>query len=569
MNARPELQRPSYVSGPSAEPLLGLTIGQVLDRAAREFPTNEALVSRHQARRYSYAAFHGEVERLARALMALGVEAGDRVAIWSTNNAEWALTQFATAKIGAVLVTINPAYRVRELEYALQQSGSRVLITEARHKSSDFVAMLCELITELSRPQAGPLNLRSLPELKHVICLEPAASAPGMVSWPVLLEASTQVTPEQLREREATLDFDDPINIQYTSGTTGQPKGATLTHHNLVNNAWFTARRMRFSAADRLVIPVPLYHCFGMVLGNLACVTHGATIIYPAPSFDAQATLEAVHAERATALYGVPTMFIAQLEHPDFARYELSSLRTGAMGGSICPKPLMEQVIERMGIREITICYGQTETSPVSFQTLPDAPLDKRVTTVGTVHPHVEVKIVDPATDRPVARGVPGELCVRGYNVMHGYWRNAEATQQAIRKGWMHSGDLATMDDEGYVTIVGRLKDLIIRGGENIYPREIEEFLYGCPGVSDVAVVGVPDPRLGEEVVAWIKPAAGAQLTAETVRAYCQGRIAHYKIPRYVGFLEEFPLTVTGKIQKFKLREMAAAAFGSQRQKQE
>ncbi|MDI3258724.1 MAG: AMP-binding protein [Sinobacteraceae bacterium] len=550
----------SYSSGSSVEPLLGWTIGQALDHAARVFAGNEALVSRHQGRRFTYAEFHAEVERLACALLALGIERGERVAIWATNRTEWAIVQFATAKIGAILVTVNPAYRTRELEYALCQSGVSVLFAEARHKSSDYNSMLCELLPELQHSRAGILANSRLPELRHVVGLDETEVAPGMWRWSELLANAGR--PEALREREAALDFDDPINIQYTSGTTGAPKGATLTHHNLVNNAYFTARRMHFSSRDRLVIPVPLYHCFGMVLGNLACVTHGATMIYPAASFDAKATLEAVHEERATALYGVPTMFIAELEHPEFARFDLSSLRTGAMGGAVCPRPLMEQVIQRMGLREITVCYGQTETSPVNCQTLPDAPLDKRVATVGTVHPHVEIKIADPVTGRPLPPGTPGELCARGYNVMRGYWRNDEATREAIRNGWMHSGDLAVMDEEGYVVIIGRLKDLIIRGGENVYPREIEEFLLTHPAISDAQVVGLPDPRMGEEVVAWVKLVPGARLNAEEVRTFCRERIAHYKIPRYVGFLEQFPLTVTGKVQKFKLRELAMAQFG-------
>ncbi len=554
----------SYVSGCSDAPLLGCTIGQLFDEVAARYADNEALVSVHEHTRYTYAELRAEVDRLSRALLAFGIDKGERVGIWSTNRAAWCITQLATAKIGAILVNINPAYRLRELEYALAQSGTALLITEARHKTSDYVGMLRELLPALGQsPPQTRLASERLPELRAVVCLDDAETAPGMIRWSDLLAMASQTPEDALMVRAQTLDFDDAINIQYTSGTTGAPKGATLTHHNLVNNAYFTARRMGFSAADRLVIPVPLYHCFGMVLGNLACISHGATMIYPAPSFDPRATLAAVHAERATALYGVPTMFIAELEHPEFDRFDLSHLRTGIMGGSVCPRPVMEQVISRMGMREITICYGQTETSPVSFQTLRDAPLDKRVSTVGTIHPHVEVKIADPNTGRPVPRGQPGELCARGYNVMAGYWRNDEATRQAIRSGWMHSGDLAIMDKQGYVTIIGRLKDMVIRGGENIYPREIEEFLYTHPAISDVQVVGVPDPRLGEELFAWIKRAPGAALDEAGVRAYCEGKIAHYKIPRYIRFIDEFPLTVTGKVQKFRLREMAVAELGA------
>ncbi|WP_417331272.1 AMP-binding protein [Halomonas cupida] len=554
----------SYVSGTSDLPLKGQTIGDCFDDTAARFAEREALVSRHQGLRYRWRELRAEVDRVARALLAMGVRKGDRVGIWSPNCAEWALTQFATAKIGAVLVNINPSYRTHELDYALKQSGTSTLILQGEFKTSDYVGTLAELAPELKRSRtAAPLRLAGLPDLKRVICLDAQRALPGMLTWQRMLERADEVGAEELADVQASLQFDDPINIQYTSGTTGAPKGATLSHHNILNNGLFVARAMKLSEQDRMVIPVPLYHCFGMVMGNLGCITHGATMIYPEAGFTPESTLQAVAEEKATALYGVPTMFIAELEHPDFADYDLSTLRTGIMAGSICPIEVMRKVIERMHMQDVTICYGMTETSPVSFQTTTDAPLEKRVTTVGTIHPHLEVKLVSPDTGALVPRGETGELCTRGYSVMLGYWNNEAATEQAIdTAGWMHTGDLATMDDEGYVTIVGRIKDMIIRGGENVYPREIEDFLYTHPAISDVQIIGVPCDRYGEEIMAWVKLSEGEQLDEEGLKAFCKGRIAHYKIPRYVKFVDEFPMTVTGKIQKFKMRQQASEELG-------
>lgn len=554
----------SYVSGTSDLPLKGQTIGDCFDDTAARFAKREALVSRHQGMRYRWDELKTEVDRVARALLAMGVVKDDRVGIWSPNCAEWALTQFATAKIGAVLVNINPSYRAHELEYALKQSGTSTLILQGEFKASDYVGILAELAPELEQPDTTvPLHLSGLPDLKRVICLDAQRALPGMLSWQQMLERADEVSAEELATVQASLQFDDPINIQYTSGTTGAPKGATLSHHNILNNGLFVARAMRLSEQDRMVIPVPLYHCFGMVMGNLGCMTHGATMIYPEAGFTPESTLQAVADEKATALYGVPTMFIAELEHPDFASYDLSTLRTGIMAGSICPIEVMRKVIEHMHMQDVTICYGMTETSPVSFQTTTDATLEKRVTTVGTIHPHLEARLISPDTGALVPRGETGELCTRGYSVMLGYWNNQAATTQAIDSaGWMHTGDLATMDDEGYVTIVGRIKDMVIRGGENIYPREIEDFLYTHPAISDVQVIGVPSEKYGEEIMAWVKLSEGRQLDEAELKAFCRERIAHYKIPRYVKFVDTFPMTVTGKIQKFKMRQQANEELG-------
>jgi fatty-acyl-CoA synthase len=533
----------SYANGPSTQPLLGETIGENLERTAARVPDHLALVSRHQNRRYTYAEFNAAVDEVARGLLALGLEVGDRIGIWSPNCAEWVLVQYASAKAGVILVNINPAYRTSELAYALNQSGCRMLIAAQAFKTSNYEAMIEEV-----RP--------ALPALERVILL-------GTAGWDSLVAGAASVSDEALRERMAGLQFDDPINIQYTSGTTGFPKGATLSHHNILNNGYFIGEACRYSEADRVCIPVPFYHCFGMVLGNLACTTHGAAIVIPEAGFEPGATLEAVAAERCTSLYGVPTMFIAELEHPDFEKYDLSSLRTGIMAGSPCPVEVMKQVVSRMHMDEVTIAYGMTETSPVSTQTVPEDSLEHRVSTVGRVHPHVEVKIIDPETGRVAERGTPGELCTRGYSVMTGYWNDPERTAEAIdRAGWMHTGDLATMDADGYVNIVGRIKDMIIRGGENIYPREIEEFLYTHPDVSDVQVIGVPDVKYGEELMAWIKVREGAVLTEDSLKEFCKGKIAHYKVPRYMKFTDEFPMTVTGKIQKFKMREQAIEELG-------
>jgi len=535
----------SYASGTSSVPLIGQTIGANLEATVARFPDREAIVSRHQGIRLTYAAFDAQVDLVARGLLARGYAKGDRIGIWAPNCLEWALVQYATAKAGVILVNINPAYRTHEVQYALAQSGCRGLVAATDFKTSDYVAMV-----EAVRGD--------LPALEHVVFL-------GTGGWDDLLGAASEASVDDLRARAATLAFDDPINIQYTSGTTGFPKGATLSHHNILNNGFFVGEGCRYTEADRVCIPVPLYHCFGMVMGNLGCTTHGATIVYPAPAFDPVATLATVEAERCTSLYGVPTMFIAQLAHPDFARYDLSSLRTGIMAGSPCPVEVMKQAQSAMHLDEITICYGMTETSPVSTQTAVDDPIDKRVGSVGRVHPHVEVQVVDPATGLTVPRGASGELCTRGYSVMLGYWGDPERTAEAVdRAGWMHTGDLATMDDDGYVNIVGRIKDMIIRGGENVYPREIEGFLYTHPDIVDVQVIGVPDVRYGEEIMAWVKVRDGAALGTDDVRAFCQGRIAHYKVPRYVHVTDEFPMTVTGKVQKYLMRQAAVELLGLQ-----
>ena len=556
--------RGSYVSGVSATPLLGITIGDAFDATVARFPDREALVSRHQGLRYTWAQLRDEVDRAARGLLALGITKGDRVGIWAPNRSEWLITQFATAKIGAILVNINPAYRLHELEYALNQSGCLALVMAPNFRASDYTAMMQSLCPELAHSAPGRLDAHKFPMLRHVIRLG-EDRVPGMWVWGEVLERAKEVAPETLAQRQAEQEFDDPINIQYTSGTTGNPKGATLSHHNILNNGYFVTELQGFTENDRLCIPVPLYHCFGMVMGNLGCMTHGATMVYPAETFEPQAVLQSVQEERCTALYGVPTMFIAELAQPDFDTYDLSSLRTGVMAGSPCPVQVMRQVIDRMNMREVEICYGMTETSPVSFQTHLDDPLEKRVTTVGQIHPFVEVKVVDPATGAVVERGAAGELLTRGYSVMLGYWANAEATAHAIDAArWMHTGDLATMDDDGYVNIVGRLKDMIIRGGENIYPREVEEFLYTHPMVSDVQVFGVPSEKYGEEVAAWVKLKEGAQVTPEEMTMFCQGQIATFKIPRYWKFVDAFPMTVTGKIQKFIMRQQSIEEWGLQ-----
>ncbi len=554
----------SYTSGTSDTPLLGVTIGDAFDKTVARFPEREALVSRQQGWRYTWAELREEVNSFARGLLALGIRKGDRVGIWSPNRAEWTITQFATAKIGAILVNINPAYRLHELEYALNQSGCNTLVLSPNFRSTDYTAMVLTLCPELERLAPGQLDSHRIPHLRNVIRLG-EERAPGMWIWGEVVQRAQEISVEDLEARQAEQEFDDPINIQYTSGTTGNPKGATLSHHNILNNGYFVARLQGFTEQDRLCIPVPLYHCFGMVMGNLGCMTHGATMIYPAESFDPVAVLETVEAEHCTSLYGVPTMFIAELEHPDFAKYDLSSLRTGVMAGSPCPAEVMRQVIDKMHMREVEICYGMTETSPVSFQSRVSDSIERRVATVGQVHPHVEVKIVDPTTGQVVPTGMPGELLTRGYSVMLGYWANEEATRIAIDPArWMHTGDLATMDDEGYVNIVGRLKDMVIRGGENIYPREVEEFLYSHPKVSDVQVIGVPDARYGEELMAWVRVKEGQSVTSEEMEQFCRGQIATFKIPRYWKFVDGFPMTVTGKIQKFIMRQQAIDELGLQ-----
>jgi len=539
----PSANQSSYSHGTSATALLGETIGDNLRRVAGQFGGSEIVVDVPTGRRWTYRQFDADSDALARGLLAAGIGTRDRVGIWAPNCAEWVLLQFATAKIGAILVNINPAYRSHELSYVLRQAGVRLLVSAERFKTSDYRAMIDEVRGDL-------------PGLERVIYL-------GTQEWDELLTAGARDDGGALARREAELAFDDPINIQYTSGTTGFPKGATLSHHNILNNGFFIGEMCRYTEQDRVCIPVPFYHCFGMVLGNLAAVTHGACIVIPAPGFEPAATLRAVQDERCTSLYGVPTMFIAELALPDFASYELSTLRTGIMAGSPCPVEVMKRVMSEMHMSEVTIAYGMTETSPVSCQTRPDDDTERRVSTVGRVHPHVEVKIVNPDTGLVLPRGEPGEMCTRGYSVMLGYWDEPAKTAEAIDAGrWMHTGDLAVMDNAGYLNIVGRIKDMVIRGGENVYPREVEEFLYTHPAIEDVQVIGVPDEKYGEELCAWVKVRPGTELTAEDVRAFCAGKIAHYKIPRYVHLTQDFPMTVTGKVQKFKMREASIAELG-------
>jgi fatty-acyl-CoA synthase len=528
----------SYSSGESATPLLGDTIGGNFDATVRAFGDREALVDRAAGRRWTYAELAADVDALALGLLEMGIGRRDRVGIWAPNCAEWTLTQYAAAKIGAILVNINPAYRIRELEFVLNQSGTRLLVAAEKVKTSDYAGMIAEV-----RPRC--------PGLTDVVLL-------GSPQWQALLDGGRQRDRGALDRIE--LDTDDPINIQYTSGTTGFPKGATLSHHNILNNGFFVGELCRYTEADKICIPVPFYHCFGMVMGNLAATSHGACMVIPSPTFDPVATLQAVQAERCTSLYGVPTMFIAELSAPGFADYDLSHLRTGIMAGSPCPVEVMKQVIERMSMTEVSICYGMTETSPVSTQTRTDDSLDRRVSTVGRVGPHLEVKVIEPETGRTVPRGMPGELCTRGYSVLLGYWEQPDKTAEAVDAAhWMHTGDLAVMDEDGYLAITGRIKDMVIRGGENVYPREIEEFLYTHPDVLDAQVIGVPDEKYGEELMAWVRLRPGAALlTAASLREFCGGHLAHYKIPRYVHIVDEFPMTVTGKVRKVEMRERAA-----------
>jgi fatty-acyl-CoA synthase len=536
--------RPSYDSGISSAPLLGDTIGVNLDRAVAAYPDREALVEHATGRRWTYAELAAEVDAVALGLRQLGVSKGDRVGIWAPNCPEWTFTQYATAKLGAILVNINPSYRVHELRYVLNQAGISTLVAAPSFKTSDYAAMIAEV-----RPEC--------PALHQVLLI-------GEDAWTSVQERGRQADPSPLAEIAETLTMDDPINIQYTSGTTGFPKGATLSHHNILNNGYFVGELCGYTERDRICIPVPFYHCFGMVMGNLAATAHGSCMVIPAPGFDPAATLEAIAAERCTSLYGVPTMFIAELNEPSFGKHDLSSLRTGIMAGSPCPVEVMKQAIERMGMTEVTICYGMTETSPVSTQTRADDTVERRVSTVGRVHPHQEVKIVDPATGTTVPRCTQGEFCTRGYSVMLGYWEQPDKTAEAIDAArWMHTGDLAMMDDEGYLSITGRIKDMVIRGGENIYPREIEEFLYTHPDIVDAQVVGVPDPKYGEELMAWITLRNGAaELTTDDLRAFCEGKLAHYKIPRYVHLVDSFPMTVTGKIRKVEIREESVRLLG-------
>jgi fatty-acyl-CoA synthase len=551
----------SYVHGASAQPLLGETIGRHLDRIADRHGERPAVVVRHQDIRWTYAELKARVDALAAGLVALGLRPGDRIGIWSQNNAEWILTQFATAKAGLILVNINPAYRAHELEYALNKSGCAALILAPSFKSSDYLAILRTLAPELDVSAPGALAAPRLPALRLVIRLG-AERTPGTINFDDIAERATAAHRAEVERLAGVLQFDDPINIQFTSGTTGNPKGATLSHHNILNNGFFIGEAMRLTEEDRLCIPVPFYHCFGMVLGNLACLTHGACMVIPSEGFDPLAVLQTVAEERCTALHGVPTMFIAILDHPEFRQFDLRSLRTGIMAGSPCPIEVMKRVVGEMHQREITIAYGMTETSPVSFQSAATDPLERRVSTVGRIQPHLEVKIVGP-DGAVVPVGTTGELLTRGYSVMRGYWGDDEATRTAIDTArWMHTGDLATLDAEGYCNIVGRIKDMVIRGGENIYPREIEEFLYRHPDIADVQVFGVPDRQYGEQLCAWIRLREGARLSPGDVQAFCRGQIAHYKVPHYVRFVEAFPMTVTGKAQKFLMRARMIEELG-------
>lgn len=541
----------SYTSGTATRPLSGETVGERLAAVIAEHPDRAALVSRHQGVRQSWRQFGDSVEQVARGLLALGIDKGDRVGIWSPNCVEWTHLQFAAARVGAILVNVNPAYRPAELAYAMRHSGVRLLVTAHAYKTSDYLGMLASVRTEL-------------PALERVITIgSDPAGGPRDLTWDEVVAAGDSADLVALELREALLDPDDSINIQYTSGTTGNPKGATLTHHNILNNALTVAEVLGYTEADRVCIPVPLYHCFGMGVGNLGCLAAGATMVYPAPTFDPLATLETITEERCTSIYGVPTMFISQLEHARFDEFDLSSLRTGLMGGAPCPVEVMKRVISDMHAREICIIYGMTETAPLSFITRPDDDLDRRVSTVGTVMPHVEAKVVDPLTGLTVQPGTSGEVCTRGYLVMSGYWDDPDATTRAIDPaGWMHTGDLGVMDEHGYLNIAGRIKDMVIRGGENIYPREIEEVLFQHPAVAAAQVIGVPDERMGEELMAWIVPRDGLTTSDEDIRSFCRERIAHFKVPRYVKFVHGFPMTVTGKVQKYRMRQIAIEELG-------
>ena len=554
----------SYASGEATVPFIGATIGQQFDATVASWGDRLGLVSSGQNIRWSFAELAQRVDAVAAGFLSLGLQPGDRVGIWSPNNAEWIITQFATAKAGLILVNINPAYRTSELEYCLRKVGCKALVFASRFKTSDYCAMLLEIAPEICGAEPSRLRAKALPDLRLLIRIGGECEGGGFVDFNELVRLGDADARLRLETLGRTLQFDDPINIQFTSGTTGSPKGATLTHHNILNNGYFIGQTLRYTEEDRVCVPVPLYHCFGMVIGAIACLTHGAALVLPSEAFDPLATLQAIETERCTSVYGVPTMFIAELDHPEFSRFDMSSLRTGVMAGSPCPAEVMRRCIDRMNLREMTICYGMTETSPVSMQTRIGDPIDKQVSTVGCVHPHLEVKIID-AEGRIVPRGEVGEFCLRGYSVMAGYWGDAEASAAAIdRARWMHSGDLASMDEDGYVNIVGRIKDMVIRGGENIYPKEIEEFFYAHPDVQEVQVFGVSDARFGEEVCAWIKLREGASVSAEELRGWCIGKIAHYKVPRHIQFVTEFPMTVTGKAQKFKMREAAEAMLAEE-----
>lgn len=556
----------SYASGPSDKPLLGSTIGKFFDYATGQYADREAVVSIHQQIRFTYSQLAEHVNTLAKAFISAGLQKGDRIGIWSPNNVQWLITQYATAKAGLILVTINPAYRSHELAYVLKQSGCKGLVLQNKFKSSNYEQMLCELCPELRKVSPGKLVSKEF-ELLTTIISTTESPISGIYSWDEFNHLGNESSDQLLVSRLEDQDMDDPINIQYTSGTTGFPKGATLSHHNILNNGYFVAETMNFDESDRLVVPVPLYHCFGMVMANLGCLTHGACAIYPSEAFEPEAVLDAVQKEKATALYGVPTMFIAELALPNFSEYDLKTLRTGIMAGAPCPVDTMNQVNEKMNMTEVEIAYGMTETSPVSFQTRVDSPFEKRVSTVGSVHPHVEVKIINPDTNKLCSVGEMGELCTRGYSVMLGYWENPEATSLAIDDcGWMHTGDTAVMDEDGYVNIVGRIKDMVVRGGENIYPREIEEYLMTHADIEDVQVTGVPDEKYGEEIIAWVRLSGESHLSEKDIIDFCRGKIAHYKVPRYIRFCNEFPMTVTGKVQKYKMREISTKELKLQEQ---
>jgi len=552
----------SYICGTSAVPLLGMTISEMVDSIAEKYPDTDAVVSMHQNIRWTYKEFADQINLVARALMGLGVEKGDRVGIWAMNYAEWVVVQFATSKIGAIMVNINPSYRTYELEYVLKQAEISTLIVQGRFKTSDYVGMFFEACPEAYECKPGKISTEKFPFLKRAVFMGEIPYN-GMYTWSDFLAKADAITMADVTERGEGLSFDDPINIQYTSGTTGFPKGVVLTHHNVLNNGFIIGEGMKFTEKDRLCIPVPFYHCFGMVLSNLACVTHGTTMVLPAPTFDAEAVLQTVEKEHCTALHGVPTMFIAELTHPNFAKYDLRSLRTGIMAGSPCPIEVMKAVNTKMHMSEIVIVYGQTETSPGVTMTTTEDPVDRRVSTIGRAFPHTELKIIDPKTGKIVPTGEIGEICARGYCVMKCYYNNPSATHATLDKDrWNHTGDLATMDEEGYFKIVGRLKDMVIRGGENIYPREIEEFLHHHEKIADVYVVGVPDIKYGEELCAWVKMKPGQTMTDQDVKDFCKGKIAHYKIPRYIMFVNDFPINISGKIMKFKMREESIKVLG-------
>lgn len=553
----------SYASGISSEPLVGETVGEMLERICATYPDNEALVSVQQNIRWTYREFLEKVEDIACSLMALDVNKGDRVAIWAMNYAEWTLLQFATAKCGAIMVNINPAYRTFELEYALKQAEIHTIFLQGRFKTSDYVGMFYEACPEAVDARPGKkISTEKYPFLRNVVFIGDVPYN-GMYTWNEFIDKGANISRDELKERASGLTFDDPINIQYTSGTTGYPKGVVLTHHNVVNNGYTIGEGMKFTEKDRLCIPVPFYHCFGMVLSNLACVTHGSTMILPSPAFDAETVLKTIDEEKCTAVHGVPTMFIAELKHPNFNKYRYDTLRTGIMAGSPCPIEVMRAVNERMHMTDIVIVYGQTETSPGVTMTTTGDPLDKRVSTVGRVFPHVELKIVDPVTQKIVPRGEPGEICARGYVVMKCYYNNPSATRQTIDSDrWNHTGDLGIMDDDGYFRIVGRLKEMVIRGGENIYPREIEEFLHTNPKIEDVYIIGVPDEKYGEELMAWVKVKDNQEITGDEIKKFCDGKIARYKIPRYYKFVDDFPMTVAGKIRKHEMQEVSIKELG-------